>query len=86
VTAGIELEIAFEAGDPDVLARLARSGLGVAILPRSAADAYRPELETVDITHPRIRGRLVLAWRSDGPAGPAARAFLDHARRAPATP
>src|SRR5215213_4795473 len=42
--AGFRPRIAFEAGDPNVLARLASQGLGVAILPESLAYFYREEL------------------------------------------
>ena len=79
--AGLDLEIAFEASEPDVLLRLTKRGLGVAILPRSAIEAYRPDLESVDIT-PLMTGRLVLAWRAEGSPSPAAKAFLAHARTA----
>jgi hypothetical protein len=30
---------------------------------------------------PQLRGRLVLAWRSDGPISPAARVLVEKARR-----
>ncbi|MDJ0341902.1 LysR family transcriptional regulator [Streptomyces sp. H10-C2] len=78
--AGFQPRIAFEAGDPNVLAQLAARGLGAAILPESLARSYAGELHAVSLTRPRLRGRLALAWRSEGPAGPAARALVRHAR------
>jgi DNA-binding transcriptional LysR family regulator len=78
--AGFRPRIAFEAGDPNVLARLASQGLGVAILPESLAYFYREELHAIAITRPRLRGRLELAWRAEGPINPAARALINRAR------
>ena len=78
--AGFRPRIAFEAGDPNVLARLSGRGLGVAVLPESLADYYREELHAIGITDPVLRGRLELAWRSEGPIGPAARALIGRAR------
>ncbi|GAA2443123.1 LysR family transcriptional regulator [Streptomyces glaucus] len=80
--AGFEPRVAFEASDPDVLAQLAMRGLGPAIVPESLAAAYPGELHALTVTCPRFRGRMALAWRSDGPVGPAGRAFVTHARAA----
>jgi DNA-binding transcriptional LysR family regulator len=76
--AGFRPHIAFEASEPYVLAELAGRGLGVALLPESAV--RRAELHMIAIT-PRLRGRIALAWRSEGPVSPAARALIDRARR-----
>jgi DNA-binding transcriptional LysR family regulator len=78
--AGFRPEVAFEAGNPEVLAALAERGLGVAVLPAGLA-ADRPGLRALPLTRPAIRSRLVLAWREHAGASPAARAFLAHARR-----
>lgn len=77
--AGFAPRIAFEAGNPEVLASLAARGLGVAVLPASLAEAY-PGLRPVHLTQPALRSRLALAWREGGPVSPAARAFTRHAR------
>lgn len=77
--AGFEPRIAFEASDPRVLAQLAAHGLGIAILTQAAAELYA-EIHPVAITHPRLRARLRLAWRTQGPGSPAARALISHAR------
>lgn len=78
--AGFTPHIAYEAGSPPMLARLAARGLGVAILPDSLARSY-DDLHPLTITRPALRGGLSLAWRSEGPISPAARALVDRARR-----
>ncbi|MFC0039446.1 LysR family transcriptional regulator [Actinomadura rayongensis] len=78
--AGLTPHVAFEAADPYVVAQLAARGLGVALVPRSLADAHPNEWRRVLIEGGVLRGRLVLAWRSDGPANPAARALTTRAR------
>jgi DNA-binding transcriptional LysR family regulator len=81
--AGIRPRIAFEAAAPQVLAQLAARGLGVAVIPALPAQAAAElGLRTLAITGPRPRGRVALAWRTRGPAGPAARALLERLRRA----
>jgi DNA-binding transcriptional LysR family regulator len=76
--ADVRPRIAFEASDPSVLARLAARGLGVAILPESISGA--DDLRALEVTRPRLRSRIELAWRTGGPSGPAARAFAEQAR------
>jgi DNA-binding transcriptional LysR family regulator len=75
---GLTPRIAIEAGDPRVLADLARRGLGVAVLP----GAHPEGLLSVEVTAPRMRSSLVLVWRADGAPAPAAAAFLALARDA----
>ncbi|MFI6644966.1 LysR substrate-binding domain-containing protein [Streptomyces sp. NPDC050504] len=77
--AGFRPRVAFEAGDPHTLARLAALGLGVAILPEPYAHDHPADLHVL-FTHPAVRGRLALAWRSAGTQSPAARAFTALAR------
>ncbi|WP_329284018.1 LysR family transcriptional regulator [Streptomyces sp. NBC_00691] len=88
--AGFRPRVTFEAAAPDVLARLAARGLGVAVLPAGEGES-RPgdRLRTLRIVEPEMRGRLALAWQATGPASPAARALLDRLREAlpkPAAP
>lgn len=78
-SAGFAPHIAFEAGDPRVLAQLAAQGLGVAVVPRSVAGACREQLHTLTITEPGLRGRIALAWRTSGPISPPARALITRA-------
>ncbi|WP_219465314.1 LysR family transcriptional regulator [Nonomuraea rhizosphaerae] len=78
--AGFAPRVAFEASEPYVLAQLAAKGLGMAVLPESAA-VGQDGVRVLEITEPRVRGRMALLWRASGESGPAARAFLRHARR-----
>ncbi|MGP4026135.1 LysR family transcriptional regulator [Actinomadura sp. 3N407] len=85
--AGLSPRIAFEAGEPPVLAQLAAHGLGVAVLPESAARGFPGDLHAMPIVRPRLTGRIALAWRAEGPRSPAARALITRAReRLPAPP
>ncbi|WP_327415178.1 LysR family transcriptional regulator [Streptomyces sp. NBC_01233] len=78
---GFQPRIAFEAAAPPFLAQLAARGLGVAVVPAPGAGAASAcGLRTLEITEPRLRGRVALAWRTNGPSGPAATAFLDRLR------
>lgn len=77
---GLTPRIAFEAADPNVLVQLAMRGLGVAIVPESLARYHQADLRVVTITGPGLRGVLALAWRTDGPLSPAARALIGFAR------
>jgi DNA-binding transcriptional LysR family regulator len=77
--AGFRPHVAFEAGDPGVLAELAARGLGVAILPESLVAARSRDLHAIAITQPALRGALVLAWRAGGAPSPAGRALVEHA-------
>ena len=79
--AGVTPRVAFEAGDPGVVAQLAGRGLAVAVLPASVARAAPEGLHAIEVTRPRLRSRMELAWRADGPASPAARALVDRVRR-----
>lgn len=78
--AGLRPRIAFEAGEPPVLAQLAAHGLGVAVLPESAAHGRPDDLHAMPIVRPRLTGRIALAWRAEGPRSPAARALIARAR------
>lgn len=82
---GFEPNIALEASSLGILSELASRGLGVAILPESVATA-NPDLHVIAVTRPAMRGRLALAWRTDGPISPAARALIGRARSDLATP
>jgi DNA-binding transcriptional LysR family regulator len=74
--------IAFEAADPNVLVQLATRGLGVAIVPESLGRYHQAQLQVVGIRGPGLRGVLALAWRTEGPLSPAARALIAFARAA----
>jgi DNA-binding transcriptional LysR family regulator len=76
--AGFRPRIVFEVGDPRLLAQLAASGLGAAVLPASAAEAHPASLHLLTLTGPGLQGRIALAWRTDHPVSPATQAFLNH--------
>jgi DNA-binding transcriptional LysR family regulator len=84
--AGFRPQIAFEASDPVTLAELASRGLGVAILPKSLAEFRSATLHAITIIRPKLRARLELAWRAEGPVSPAARALIARTRTALAKP
>jgi DNA-binding transcriptional LysR family regulator len=77
--AGFAPRIVFEASALPMVAQLAARGLGVAIIPASAATTATAAT-IVPITSPSIRSRLELAWNSVPPANPAARALAEHAQ------
>lgn len=79
--AGIQARVAFEASDPRMVVRFAERGLGVALVPESVALAHAATLRTMAVTGAPMRSGLGLAWRSDVPANPAARALIAQARR-----
>lgn len=79
--AGFEPEITIEVSDPQLLVALTARGLGLSLLPRSVAVAHPDQLHVLNVTQPRLEGRIALAWRAAGPRGPAARQFLRHAKR-----
>lgn len=78
---GFQPRVAFEVGDPRIVAQLAGRGLGVALLPESVTNAHPTQLRAIPLARPGLRGRIALAWRAQQPASPAARAFITHARR-----
>ncbi|MFD0417256.1 LysR family transcriptional regulator [Streptomyces sp. NPDC127108] len=81
--AGFTPQVAFEAAAPQLLVQLAARGLGVAVFPAPGARiAAAGGLRVIGFEEPCPRGRIGLAWRTDGPAGPAARAFLTRLRAA----
>jgi DNA-binding transcriptional LysR family regulator len=78
--AGIRPRIALVASNLGIVAALAARGLGLAIVPASVAASGPAGLCTLPIDGPELRGRIALAWRSDGPMSPTARALVRDAR------
>jgi DNA-binding transcriptional LysR family regulator len=74
--AGVQAKVALEASNPQVVGDLAARGLGVAVLPQSYART-RDDLRLIRITRPTLRGRVAVAWRSDGRLSPAATALIE---------
>jgi DNA-binding transcriptional LysR family regulator len=71
--AGFAPRITAETGDLGSLVELVAAGLGVAVVPRSAAKGR--DIAVVPITRPRLQRRTALAWNR-GSVSPAGRAFL----------
>jgi DNA-binding transcriptional LysR family regulator len=76
--AGFAPRIVADAGELGSLAELAAEGIGVAVLPRSAAEAA--DLAVLKITRPRLQRLTALAW-NEAVTSPAGRAFLALANR-----
>jgi DNA-binding transcriptional LysR family regulator len=74
--AGLRPRIAAETGELSSLVELVAEGLGVAVLPASAAG----DLPVLRIRRPRLERRTALAWNT-ATSSPAARAFLAVAER-----
>ncbi|MEV7592167.1 LysR family transcriptional regulator [Streptomyces sp. NPDC089922] len=84
--AGFRPRVVFEAADPRFLAQLAGRGLGVAVVPRPAESVTPGSgLLLLPFAAPVPRARIVLAWRTAGPTGPAAAALLARLRTGLAT-
>lgn len=71
--AGYRPRIAAEAGELSSLVELVAEGLGVAILPRAAAEGAN--VAVLEITRPRLLRRRAIAY-SEASASPAARRFV----------
>ncbi len=78
--AGFEPRIVLEASALPMVAQLAGRGLGLAILPASAARAHEPALHVLSVGRPPVRSRLELAWHPATATSPAAAALIEHAR------
>jgi DNA-binding transcriptional LysR family regulator len=76
--AGFVPRITAEAGELGSLVELAVEGLGIAVLPSSAADGA--DLGVLKITRPRLQRRTALAW-NEAVTSPAGQAFLALANR-----
>ncbi|MDA0566955.1 LysR family transcriptional regulator [Streptomonospora sp. S1-112] len=74
--AGVELDIAYEAGSPAAILEMVAAGLGVSIVPALGLPADLGPVVTRPLT-PRTTRSLGLAVPSTKECAPAARAFLD---------
>jgi LysR family transcriptional regulator, transcription activator of glutamate synthase operon len=78
--AGFEPRIAFETREVSRMRALVAAGLGVAVLPRSDAEAPGPPVRIVALRAPTLSHRISLCWRTGKRHAPAARALLEQAR------
>jgi DNA-binding transcriptional LysR family regulator len=63
-----------------MVAPLAGTDLGVAILPASAAPSLQPALHILQIGRPQLRSRLEIAWDPANATNPAACVLIEHTR------
>ncbi|MGN6188394.1 MAG: LysR family transcriptional regulator [Conexibacter sp.] len=76
LAAGYEPRIAFETNEVARARAIVSAGLGVAILPRSDAEAPGPPVETAALRGPTLTHRISLCWRSGKRHSPAAHALI----------
>ena len=74
--AGFEPTVTLELNESQRIRRLVARRMGVAILPRSDAEAPGAEVATVKLIDPSLRRDITLAWREDRGHAPAAAEFL----------
>src|SRR5947209_794972 len=75
--AGFEPRVTLELNEPRRIRRLVSRGMGVAILPRSDAEAPGTEVAVATLTAPSLTRDITLAWRAGRRLSPAAREFLE---------
>jgi LysR family transcriptional regulator, transcription activator of glutamate synthase operon len=74
---GFEPRVKLEFNESQRICQLVAHGLGVAILPRSDAEAARADVAVADLREPPLTRDITLAWREGRRLSPAAAAFLD---------
>jgi DNA-binding transcriptional LysR family regulator len=78
--AGEPLHVSLESGEPFLLRCLVAGGVGAAVLPSSLTRREGPPVEVRSL-RPRVRLPVALLWREQRHTSPAARAFIEFARR-----
>jgi DNA-binding transcriptional LysR family regulator len=78
--AGFSPHVTLESNESQRIRRLVARHLGVAILPRSDAEAPGPGVAVAALTDPPLRRDITLAWRADRRQPPAAAEFIALAR------
>jgi DNA-binding transcriptional LysR family regulator len=78
--AGFVPEVMLESNESGRIRRLVERGMGVAILPRSDAQAPGAEVAVATLIEPSLRRDITLAWREGRRHPPAAAEFLALAR------
>jgi DNA-binding transcriptional LysR family regulator len=84
--AGYEPRVKLESNESGRIRRLVAHGLGVAILPRSDAEAPGAEIAIAALAGPALTRDITLAWRKERRHAPAALEFLELARHSYADP
>ncbi|MEW6304271.1 MAG: LysR family transcriptional regulator [Verrucomicrobiota bacterium] len=75
-TAGIEPRVACESGELETIRALVGAGLGVAVLPRMAAQSPPKHLRVLELRNPRVERKLGWITRLGAPKSAAASAFV----------
>jgi LysR family transcriptional regulator, transcription activator of glutamate synthase operon len=78
--AGFVPEVMLESNESSRIRRLVERGMGVAILPRSDAQAPGAKLAVATLIEPSLRRDITLAWREGRRHPPAAAEFIELAR------
>jgi LysR family transcriptional activator of glutamate synthase operon len=78
--ADLPLRVSLVSGDPFLLRCLVAGGFGTAILPRSLIQREGPAVDVRGL-RPAVRLPVALLWRERRHSSPAARAFIEFARR-----
>lgn len=78
--AGFQPRVTLESNESARIRRLVARGLGVAILPRSDAEAPGAEVAVVELAGPALTRDITLAWREGRRLAPAAAEFLELAQ------
>lgn len=79
-SAGFEPNVKLESNESQRIRRLVSRGMGVAILPRSDAEAPGAEVAVAALTNPPLARDITLAWRDGRRHPPAVAEFLELAR------
>ena len=78
---GLLPRIALESSDLVTIRTLVAEGLGIALMPRSLAEAPGEPITHLTVEPEGLTRSVALAWRGDQPLSPAARALLAHLHR-----
>ncbi|MCL1595032.1 MAG: LysR family transcriptional regulator substrate-binding protein, partial [Actinomycetia bacterium] len=78
---GVLPHIVMETSDLAMVRSLVSRGLGVAIIPRSLAEAGGPPVKVVEVRPEPPRRTVALTWNARGGRSSAAEAFLEFALR-----
>lgn len=78
--AGFEPRIKLESNESERIRRLVARGMGVALLPRSDADAPGAEVAVVGLSEPSLSREITLAWRRGRRHPPAVSEFMELAQ------
>lgn len=79
--AGFEPLVKLESNESQRVRRLVARGLGVAILPRSDAVGPGADVAVATLREPALTRDITLAWRAERRHAPAAREFIELAKR-----